>query len=139
MSEELTPKEKRESNGYEVGKGKPPKEHQFSSENQPKKNGRKKSKLKGMIEKNDLSSDDISDLIINLFDKTKEELEVISNDYEQPFLLRAFVKAMIKDLEGDSLYNINSLLDRAIGKPKDKVEHSGSVEMPVINIVSKVK
>lgn len=94
----------------------------FSSEYQPKKQGRKKSKLKGMIEKNDLSSEDISDLIINLFDKTREELDIISYDEEQPFLLRAFVKSMIKDIDGDSLYNINSLLDRAIGKAKEKKE-----------------
>jgi hypothetical protein len=112
----------REDNVYEVGKGKPPKEHQFTSENQPEKRGRKKSKLKGLIEANDLSSTDISDLVLMLLDKTREELDIISLDVEQPFLIRAFVKSMIKDIDGDSLYNINSLLDRAIGKPKEKKE-----------------
>lgn len=112
----------REKNAYEVGKGKPPKEHQFTSENQPEKRGRKKSKLKGLIEANDLSSTDISDLVLMLVDKTKEELEVLSNDESQPFLVRAFVKSMIKDINDNSLYNINNLLDRAIGKPKEKKE-----------------
>ena len=99
---------------------------QFSSDYQPENTGRRKSKLKGIIESNDLSSADISDLIINLFDKTEEELEIIKSDQEQPYLLRAFVKAMLKDIEGDSLYNVNSLLDRAIGKAinKEEVEHT---------------
>jgi vacuolar-type H+-ATPase subunit E/Vma4 len=94
----------------------------FSSTYQPETQGRKKSKLKGLIEANDLSSDDISDLITSMFDKTQDELNVIKNDPEQPFLIRAFVKAMIKDLEGDSLYNINTLMDRAIGKSKETKE-----------------
>jgi len=111
----------------------------FTTENQPEKNGRKRSKLKELSIEQDLSSVDVSNIIIAMFDKTKEELDIIKSDPEEPFLLRAFVKAMIKDMESDSLYNINTLLDRAIGKAKEKVEHSGSIEMPTINIVSKRK
>ncbi len=107
----------REDQKENLSKGK-----RFSKDYQPEKTGRKKSKLKGMIDESDLSSTDISNLVLNLFDKTKEELEVVCCDENQPFLLRAFVKAMIKDLDGDSLYNINSLLDRAIGKAKEKKE-----------------
>ncbi len=94
----------------------------FTKEYQPENTGRKKSKLKGMIDESDLSSADISNLVLNLFDKTKEELEIIKGDEGQPFLLRAFIKSMLKDLDGDSLYNINSLLDRAVGKAKEKKE-----------------
>lgn len=94
----------------------------FSSEYQPEKNGRKKSKLKGLIEVNDLSSNDVSELIITLFDKTEEELERIGNDHEKPFLLRSLVRAILKDGSSDSLYNINSLMDRAIGKAKETKE-----------------
>ena len=113
---------KREKNGS-VGNCRPPKEHQFTSENQPKNRGRKKSKLKGMIEVNDLSSTDVSDLILSMMDKTEDELKSIAADYEKPFLIRSFVKAMLKDMSNDNLYNINNLLDRAVGKPKEKKEN----------------
>ncbi len=95
---------------------------QFTSGYQPKKNGRRKSKLKGLIDKCELSSDDISDLIKTLFDKTENELIEYGDDAAKPFLMRAFCKALIKDMDQGGIYNINSLLDRSIGKVTDKVE-----------------
>lgn len=94
----------------------------FTSEYQPNNTGRKPSKLKAMIEVNDLSSNDVSDLLLSLFDKTEDELTAIAFDQNKPFLVRTFVKAMLKDLSQDSIYNINNLLDRAIGKPKEKTQ-----------------
>jgi len=112
--------------------------HKFSTENQPEKNGRKRSKIKDLIEVNDLTAEDISDLIKSMMDKTQDELNVIKDDHEQPFLIRSFVKAMLKDIESESLYNINSLLDRAVGKSVEKKEVEFSGSMPIINIVSKI-
>lgn len=103
----------------------------FSSDYQPNNTGRKPSKLKAMIEVNDLSSNDVSDLLLSLFDKTEDELMAISSDPEKPFLIRTFVKAMLKDLSQDSIYNINSLLDRAVGKPKEKVEQTGEQTLTI--------
>ncbi|MGB3465673.1 MAG: hypothetical protein WBA74_10395 [Cyclobacteriaceae bacterium] len=101
----------------------------FSSDYQPENPGRKKSRLKGLIEENDLSSSDVSNLIKSMFDKTEDELIIIKNDIEKPFLLRSLVSAILKDGKNESLYNINNLLDRAVGKPKETkdVKHSGQV------------
>lgn len=107
--------------------------NQFTSTNQPKRNGRRPNKLKGIITENELSSDDISNLIKALFDKTEDEMKEIGQDKEQPMLIRAFVRAFAEDIQQGKLFNINMLLDRAIGKPMQKQEIAHSVDTTVID------
>lgn len=105
---------------------------QFSSEYQPAKNGRRKSKLKGLIEDQEMSSDDVSAVIRTILDKTEDELKEFADNTSHPYILRSMVKAILKDGESKSLYNINTLLDRAIGKTKDKIDLNAKIEMPTI-------
>ena len=92
----------------------------FSSTYQPENRGRKKSKLKGLIEDIELSSEDVSMLIKNIFDKNEAELEALANDKEKPIIMRAFVAAVVDDVEQGKLTNIAMLLDRAIGRIKEE-------------------
>ena len=95
----------------------------FSSTNQPKnKNGRKKSKLIAFIKEEELSSDDVSAAIKLVLLMNEAELKELGNDKEKPMLLRSFANAMADDIKRGGLSNINSLLDRAIGKVTDKSE-----------------
>jgi len=108
-----------------MAKGNPNPKNQFSKTHQPKKEYRRgptKSKLKGMALANDLNANDIGILIRNMFDKTESELKEIIEDKEQPFLIRAFCRAFFDDVQSGKLYNINTLLDRAVGKVTDKIE-----------------
>ena len=105
-----------------MAKGNPNPKNQFSKDNQPDKRGRgqKPSKLKAMALDNDLGANDVALLIRNMFDKTEGELKEVIEDKEQPFLIRAFCRAFFDDVQSGKLYNINTLLDRAIGKVTDK-------------------
>ena len=107
-----------------MAKGNPNPKNQFSKENQPDKKGRgqKPSKLKAMALENELGANDVALLIRNMFDKTECELKAVIEDKEQPFLIRAFCRAFFDDVQSGKLYNINTLLDRAIGKVTDKQE-----------------
>ena len=101
----------------------PKSDTQFSKENQPKnKNGRKSNKLKAFIKDAELSSDDVSDSIKMVLLMSEAELKDLGNDKEKPMLFRSFCNAIADDIKRGSLSNINSLLDRAVGKVTDKSE-----------------
>jgi hypothetical protein len=94
----------------------------FTAENQPKKRGRKPSKLKGLIKKYDLPKQDVDAIIQNLlFDHTVGELEKIASDDEKKSALPAFAAYLMVLLEkstakGD-IRPFSYLLDRVYGKP----------------------
>lgn len=107
---------------YEVGNKKPPKDKQFTSENQPDNNGRKPSMLKAYIVDNGVSIQDVRLVIKNIImENTKEELEIIQKDEAKPMLMRVLIGAYLKDFESGSIYNLNSLLDRVYGKAEQPV------------------
>ena len=114
---------------YAVGKGKPPKETQFSSDNQPENNGRKPSLLKAYIQDNGVSIQDVRLVFKNIiFEKTKEQLDELLSDESQPMLIRAIVGAYLKDFESGRIDIINSILDRIYGKADQSVQLSGMIE-----------
>lgn len=100
----------------------------FSSEYQPEKNGRKPSKLKEYIKENNIGQKEVSDLIKNLvFEHNIDELEEMANDRTKPFIITSLLTAFLKDIERGTIYNTNPIMDRAIGKPKERIEHSGEL------------
>lgn len=114
---------------YAVGKGKPPKETQFTSENQPANAGRKPSLLKAYIQDNGVSIQDVRLVFKNIiFEKTKEQLDELLGDESQPMLIRAIVGAYLKDFESGRIDIINSILDRIYGKADQSVQLSGMIE-----------
>ena len=114
---------------YVVGKGKPPKETQFTSTNQPANSGRKPSLLKDYIQDNGVSISDVRLVFKNIiFEKTKEELDELLGDESQPMLVRAIVGAYLRDFESGRIDIINSILDRVYGKSEQAVQLSGLLE-----------
>lgn len=107
-----------------MAKGNPNPKNQFSSTNQPinRGNGETKSKLRSLIVDRGLSANDISKLICTIFDNTEDELKETIEDKEKPFLIRAFARAFFDDVQGGKLTNINTMLDRAVGKVTDKTD-----------------
>ena len=103
----------------------------FTSENQPKNRGRKKSKLKGMIEKNDLGADDINNMLSNLIDKDQDELQEIANDSKTPIIMRTFAGALLKDIKDERTGTLENMLDRWVGKATQKVEQTGDMELKI--------
>ena len=109
----------------------------FTSSNQPPSKGRKKNKLKLLVEESDLSSDDISNLIKKMFELTEDELKALVGNKEKPFLLRAYARALFDDAQQGRLYNINTMLERAIGKVTEKREISTKDDKPIKMVMIK--
>ncbi len=99
----------------------------FSSTNQPKaKNGVKPSKIRAMIEQNDLGQADVQALGRWLLEKTPSEIKAIAADPKQPMLIHLYAKAVLDDADKSGMYNAELVLNRMIGKSKETVETSGT-------------
>jgi len=83
---------------YKVGPGKPPKEHRFSSVNQPDPSKKRVPKMKTRL---------------------KRYIEANLDD---------MIEAMIKEAKEGNVTAFDKILDRAYGKVTDKIEHSGGIE-----------
>jgi hypothetical protein len=102
----------------------PSKEHQFTSSNQPRNNGRKPSKLKAFLKENNLSAIDIRLIASNLINLSYSEIEVLANDHTKPILLCGAARAFLRDYKEGTTPTMQWLIDRAFGKPKESIEHT---------------
>ena len=102
----------------------------FSSSRQPANNGRKPSQLKKFIKDNNVNREDVALMIKSvLFSKSYDELVDILQDPKQPMIIRLFIKSYLNDFKKGSLINLQYLLDRAFGNPKQEIEVSGNVSV----------
>jgi len=96
---------------------------QFSSEYQPEKNGRKKNKLKDLIKKSEFSTQDIRAIFANIVAvDTVEEIGELINDPRTNFLIKAYLKAMLKDYSKGKTDTVDKLIEYAFGKPRQIIE-----------------
>ncbi len=95
--------------------------NKFSSTNQPKNPGRKKSQLKDFIKSYNVSSSDVIKVFQHLiFGSTVEELKELvkpANQSTQPVIVILLVKAFLADMKNGTLREVNTVLDRILGKP----------------------
>lgn len=95
--------------------------NKFSSTNQPKNPGRKKSQLKDFVKTCNISSSDVMKVFQHLiFGSTVEELKELvkpANQGSQPVIVILLVKAFLADMKNGSLREANTVLDRILGKP----------------------
>ena len=102
----------------------------FSSSRQPANNGRKPSQLKKFIKDNNVNREDVALMIKSvLFSKSYDELVDILQDPKQPMIIRLFIKSYLNDFKKGSLINLQYLLDRAFGNPKQEIEVSGNINV----------
>ena len=78
---------------------------------------------------------EIVDTMMNLVAMTQEELKDIQEDEGNTALERTVAKAILKGLEKGSLYNLEQLITRAIGKPKEtqQVQSDSRIEVVFVN------
>ena len=117
----------------------PPVKHRFTSEKQPANRGRYPSKLNGFIKDNKIDCTDVAKIIKNvIFEHSESELMDMLKDKDQPMLIRLFVRAYIEDFKNGALSNIETLLNRAVGRPKVDMEVnaiiSGDIDHNVIEM-----
>jgi len=100
---------------------------QFTSENQPENAGRKKNVWKHLRDEYDLSAEDVAAIIMKLSSMNKEELKIFTEDSKTSMLELAFASAYIQSVKKGTLSELETMLNRAIGKVKDRVEVSGNL------------
>lgn len=88
----------------------------FSSTNQPKNRGRKKSTLKALTIGEGLTSDDSARIMKWVAGMNMDEMKQVVMDEKQPVIVRVFVKAVLRDFKNGQLDNIEKIMDRAFGK-----------------------
>ena len=92
----------------------------FSSENQPKnKNGRKKNRFKHLKGEYDLSHEDVSNIITYIVSLTPEEIKALMEDKNTPVIVSAYAAAAIGSIKRKDLAQIETMLNRTVGKPAD--------------------
>lgn len=109
--------------------------NKFSSTNQPKNPGRKKSQLKDFVKTYNISSSDVIKVFQHLiFGSTVEELKELvkpANQGRQPVIVILLVKAFLEDMKNGTLREANTVLDRILGKPVQQLSIENTVsEIP---------
>lgn len=103
----------------------------FSSENQPKNKGRKK-KIYTVIKETGYSSDDIKTAFGELAFYSLSELKKIHDDESKPIITRIIANQFFMALKKSDWNKIKEILEHVIGKPNQKLEHAGSIDLKQI-------
>ncbi len=95
-------------------------QHQFVKGFDPRRNTKgAPRKLISTISELGYSNRQVSDTMLNLLAMSESELEIVCNDENFSILERMVAKALLKDFSKGSLWNIETLLSRSVGKPKE--------------------
>lgn len=111
----------------------------FTSTNQPppENKGPKPSVIRAYIKENDLGIKDVQAAIRYMAEMTMEDLKKLSDDTAAPVLLRGFASAIIKEIKRGGLYNLETLMNRAFGKPKEVSDDAIRETNPIRLIVER--
>jgi len=99
----------------------------FSSTYQPKYRGRRKSKIVAALKEMKLSAQDVRAAFSIILDMGEEELKATIADKKKPWMFRVLAKSYLQDWFNGNLGNTATMLERALGKPVQPIEHSGAV------------
>jgi hypothetical protein len=106
--------------------------YQFKKGFDPKRNtSGAPRKLISKISELGYNNREIADTLMNIAALTKTEIQSITENEECTLLERMVAKALLRDYEKGSLWNLETIISRAIGKPKESatVENSGKIEV----------
>lgn len=106
--------------------------YQFKKGFDPKRNSSgAPRKLISRISELGYNNREIADTLMNIAALTKAEIQSITENEECTLLERMVAKALLRDYEKGSLWNLETIISRAIGKPKESatVENSGKIEV----------
>ena len=102
-------------------------ENQFSSTNQPKKNGRKP-KIYNILKEKGYSKDDIATCFSELGFYTIQEAQEVCLDETKPIIMQIIAKCFIKAYEDGDWSKCKDIIDQTLGKATQKHEVNGQVE-----------
>jgi hypothetical protein len=108
----------------------PNKSTQFSSANQPESNGRPR-KYVSLLKEQGYKLSEINDSLMALLAMDLNELKEVFENPKATVLEKAVAGAIRKSIEKGSLYNIETIITRAMGKPKEQQDHTGEIKVKV--------
>ena len=109
--------------------------HQFKIGFDPKRNNNgAPRKLISSLSNTGYNNREITDTMLNILALTKAEIDSIAENESYSILERLVAKAILKDFSKGSLYNVDTLMNRAIGKPKEttSIEKDNKIEVTFI-------
>ena len=107
------------------------KDHEFKPGESGNPNGRPR-KYVSLLKEQGYKLSEINDSLMALLSMDLNELKEVFENPKATVLEKAVAGAIRKSIEKGSLYNIETIITRAMGKPKEQTEHSGGQTIKVI-------
>jgi hypothetical protein len=104
--------------------------HQFKPGESGNPNGRPR-KIVSLLKDQGYKLSEINDTLMALLSMDMNELKEAFENPKATVLEKAVAGAIRKSIEKGSLYNIETIITRAMGKPKETQSHSGEVTINV--------
>jgi hypothetical protein len=101
--------------------------HEFKKGESGNPNGRPKKYVSALKEQGYKNSE-INDCILVMISMDLDELKEVWQNPRATILEKTIANALRKSLEKGSLYSIETLLSRAVGKPKESIDHTTNGE-----------
>lgn len=111
----------------------------FTSTHQPNNNGRPKKFITAVTEATGYKKSQVNDCYLTMLKLPMLELKRIADDPKTPSLEVLVARGIHGDAKRGELKNLESMLNRAIGKPIDKTEHSGEIQVDIYQNLSKAE
>jgi hypothetical protein len=102
-------------------------QHKFQKGESGNPNGRPKKYVSALKEQGYKNSE-INDCILVMISMDLDELKEVWQNPRATILEKTIANALRKSLEKGSLYSIEVLLSRAVGKPKESIDHTTNGE-----------
>jgi len=93
-------------------------------------NGRPR-KYVSLLKEQGYKSSEINDSLMALLSMDLNELKEVFENPKATVLEKAVAGAIRKSIEKGSLYNIETIITRAMGKPKEQQDHTGEIKVKV--------
>jgi len=112
--------------------------HKFQKGESGNPNGRPR-KWISELKDSGYKSSEVNDCILVMLSMTIEELADVYKNPKATILEKTVANALKRSLEKGSLYSIETLLSRAVGKPKESVDHTtageriGEIQVNIVN------
>ena len=106
-------------------------------------NGRPR-KYVSALKEHGYKASEINDCILVMISMSLDELKDVWQNPKATILEKTIANALRKSLEKGSLYSIETLLSRAVGKPKESIDHTTNgepmrdIKVTIINADNKI-
>ena len=105
-------------------------QYQFNKGESGNPNGRPR-KYVSLLKEQGYKLSEINDTLMALLSMDIQELKEVFENPKATVLEKAVSGAIRKAIEKGSLYNIETIITRAMGKPKEQQQHTGEINIKV--------